>query len=43
MHTGCNPKGLDRLKETFEQMVVVPESEWAYLVPHLYPVSEKNA
>jgi CRP-like cAMP-binding protein len=35
MSTGCNRKGLDRLKETFEQMVAVPESEWAYLVPHL--------
>lgn len=35
MPTDCNRKWLDRLKETFEHMVVVPESEWAYLVPHL--------
>ena len=29
-----NRKGLDKLKETFEQMVSIPESEWEYVVPY---------
>ena len=29
-----NCKGLDKLKETFEQMVSIPESEWEYVVPY---------
>jgi CRP-like cAMP-binding protein len=29
-----NRKGLDKLKETFEQMVSIPESEWEYIVPY---------
>lgn len=30
-----NLKGLDTLKETFEQMVSIPESEWEYFIPYL--------
>ena len=29
-----NRKGLDKLKETFEQMVSIPESEWEHVVPY---------
>jgi len=29
-----NGKGLDKLKETFEQMVSIPESEREYVVPY---------
>lgn len=29
-----NRKGLDKLRETFEQMASIPESEWEYVVPY---------